>query len=1280
MIMCDNGSSNTWITTGLANKLNLSSPMSFQVGLNGINVASTVETGLVEATISCIENDYPFSTKILTLVKDDLNLGDDFINMPELQEKYPQLAPLQPEAYKYSDVQVILGQNYFYAFKQIESFESPDVMEPCAVRGAVGWLLSGPQPKSSNLQLSGFKANIDDVLLADRVKSWYELESYGAYKNVDPRSAADQRAAKILETTTIHDGERYSVGMLWAEDDVQLPNNYYSSLVQLKSLEKRLDKDPALRSQYAETINSDIDKGYVIKVKDSNLETRSKREWYLPHHPVINPNKPGKVRRVLNGAAKFHGRSLNSSLMTGPDLLQDLFNVLLRFRQRPYAVSADIEGMFLQVGVLQEDQASLRFLWREDPTENVETLQYTRHIFGAKDSPTCANFALQQTARDNQSAFPEAAKAVQEKFYMDDYLDSVDCPEKALLLSKDLVKMLKLGGFKLTKFVSNVPGLAETLEPSLDTPAVKDIATHSPVASHVLGLKWDHGKDTLNVSRGTVNKENDIVTQRIVLSTVSAVFDPLGLVAPYTIKARLMLKDIWKISGQQWDDPLPQNLSDAFIEWCSDLPILAELSIPRAFFRNPVECIELHMFGDSSQDVFCAVGFLRAKCLSSGEAMVRFVVGKARVAPMKPLTIPKLELQAALLAARLKVKILNALTINVQEVFMWTDSTTVLQWIASVEKQPIFVANRVAEIRESVPIEKWFYVPTAQNPADVGTRGLAASALHDSGWVKGPQFLQTNDWPFKPSPESCKLRLPPDNEVVHTVTMISTVAPKNLNKPVLNWSRFSSYTKVVRVVAYLLRLLPKYKHFRSSAKVYVDPVELDNAEKRLLYLAQTECFPSEKKCLLKETPVQTPSRIAAFSPFLGPDLLIRSRSRLRRLEVINYDAKHPLLLDSKHPLSKLLCEHMHEKCHHLGPDYVRAQMSCKYIVLGLRTLLRSIRLRCVACRKRDAQVVNPIMADLPKERLGYLDPPFAYCGVDYFGPFYVSVRRSSEKRWAFLFTCLTIRAVHLEIVPSMDTSSCVAGIERFIARRGMPSVIWSDNGTNFVGADKELTDAVARWNESAPEALARIKLSWKFNPPGAPHHGGPWERMVRSCKRVFYSILGTRRLTDEVLSTTFCLVEQALNARPLTPVTDDPSELDALTPNHFLLGRPSASLPPAVSNSDPNLRKRYTKAQAYANGIWSRWLSEYVTSLHKRSKWHSSSATELKSGDLVWIADGTNPRGYYPLARISSLRYGNDAVARSAELRTATGSLVRPVVKLVPVFGPPSLGPENVKV
>ena len=246
--------------------------------------------------------------------------------------------------------------------------------------------------------------------------------------------------------------------MLWAEDNIELPNNFFSALVQLKSLEKRLTKDQTLREKYSNTIKEDLDKGYVVGVKDAHkVESRSEREWYLPHHPIVNPNKPGKVRSVLNGAAKFHGASLYKSLLTGPDLLQNLIYVLLRFRQHPFAVSADIEGMFLQVGVLPCDQPSLRFLWREDPTSNIVVHQYTCHIFGAKDSPTCAIYALERTACDNAKQYPEAAKAGLENFYMDDYIDSEESPERALIRSKELVHLLHLGGFKLTKFVSNAP-------------------------------------------------------------------------------------------------------------------------------------------------------------------------------------------------------------------------------------------------------------------------------------------------------------------------------------------------------------------------------------------------------------------------------------------------------------------------------------------------------------------------------------------------------------------------------------------------------------------------------------------------------------------------------------------------------------------------------------------------------------------------------------------------------------------------------------------------------
>ena len=226
--------------------------------------------------------------------------------------------------------------------------------------------------------------------------------------------------------------------MVGAADSIKRPNNYFSSLVQLKSLEKRLAKDGDLREKYTGSIKEDLNKGYVIEVQDAHkVENRSDKKWYLPHQPVLNPNKPVKVRLVLKGAAKFHGASLNKSLPTGPDLLQNLVYVLLRFRQHPYAVSADIEGIFLRVGVFPSNQPSPRFLWREDTTTKVVVYQFTRHIFGAKDSPTCANNALQRTARDNAKFYPEAAKAVLENFYKDDYLDSLESPEKAIKRSKN---------------------------------------------------------------------------------------------------------------------------------------------------------------------------------------------------------------------------------------------------------------------------------------------------------------------------------------------------------------------------------------------------------------------------------------------------------------------------------------------------------------------------------------------------------------------------------------------------------------------------------------------------------------------------------------------------------------------------------------------------------------------------------------------------------------------------------------------------------------------------
>ena len=328
---------------------------------------------------------------------------------------------------------------------------------------------------------------------------------------------------------------------------------------------------------------------------------------------------------------------------------------------------------------------------------------------------------------------------------MDDYLNSVESPERALKRSKELVPLLHLDGFKLTKFVSNVQNLGDRIDGSPQSNEPKVIASSKEESSHVLGLKWDHNNDTLVVSRGISSTVTKSLTQRLVLSLVSKVFDPIGLVAPFTVGAQLLLKDIWRVSGQYWDEELPKDTVERFLEWSVELPKLAEITIPRSYFAGNFEHLELHMFGDSSQEVFSTVAFLRARVTNSSGAQTElaFVLGKPRLAPMKVMTIPKLELQAALLAARLKKDFCRALTVHVNKVLMWTDSTTVLQWLHSKSKQPIFIANRVCEVLEHTSVDEWNHVASSVNPEDAGTRGMTAEVLQSVSWVRGPDFLRT---------------------------------------------------------------------------------------------------------------------------------------------------------------------------------------------------------------------------------------------------------------------------------------------------------------------------------------------------------------------------------------------------------------------------------------------------------------------------------------------------------------------------------------------------------
>ena len=331
---------------------------------------------------------------------------------------------------------------------------------------------------------------------------------------------------------------------------------------------------------------------------------------------------------------------------------------------------------------------------------------------------------------------------------------------------------------------------------------------------------------------------------------------------------------------------------------------------------------------------------------------------------MKTLTVPKLELQAALLAARLSSEVHQALTRHLEKTYLWTDSTTVLQWSNSLEKQPIFIANRVSEILDLTTVDQWNYIGTSDNPADAGTRRLSAEALKVSSWFTGPEFLRTPDFPFQVDDtvsQSIK------KKKVDQQLFVSVASNQQRTQVVFDWTKYSSFSKIVRIAAYILRLLPRHRHFRSRDLKITDSVELSLAEEKVLLLSQRESFRDELKCLSKENSIANTSRIRSFSPFFGPGGLLKSTGRTKRLDWIEFDTKHPIILDGLHPVVPLMLENLHKCHHHQGLDFMRSQVQQRFAVLRLRQMLRKVENECLVCRKRKAQTLTPMMADLPKE-------------------------------------------------------------------------------------------------------------------------------------------------------------------------------------------------------------------------------------------------------------------------------------------------------------------------
>nr|XP_061832460.1 uncharacterized protein LOC133616862 [Nerophis lumbriciformis] len=955
-------------------------------------------------------------------------------------------------------------------------------------------------------------------------------------------------------------------------------------------------------------------------------------------------------------------------LLPGPTLGPSLIGVLLRFRQHAVAISGDIRAMFHQVRLLPEDQPLLRFVWRNlQRQKQPDVYQWQVLPFGTTSSPCCATFALQKHVKECAAGNEDVLQSIEQSFYVDNCLQSLSTTESAKLLVDKMRQCLASGGFEIRQWASNFSCVVSHLPSSAQSEstelwlAEKSNDPQEPA----LGLRWYCPSDRLGFKPKP--PESETPTMRYIYKVLARQYDPIGIIIPYTTRAKILVQRLWA-KKRSWDDPnLPPDILQAWSSWERELPELANISLPRTY--APLELATdtteytLHVFCDSSEQAYGSVAYLTTR--TNDTVYVSFVMARSRVAPKRQQSMPRLELCAALTGAQLSSLLHKELTLCIAQTFLWTDSTTVLTWLTSQScRFKVFVGTRVSEIQELTASHTWRYVDTANNPADDLTRGKTLAELAaPNRWIQGPAFLRRppDEWPSCPS-----ITEPEDRgELKHSVFCALTQTSPPPKIPDL--TRFSSWRELVKATQQSLH---------GAAADPASPLcDLRDAEVHLLKTSQADGFSEEIRCLRAGKPVPPSSRLSTLAPELDPTLgLIRVGGRLRRLDSSSPTDIHPILLDPRHAVTTLLIKEMDAQLHHPGPDRVFAEMRRYYWVLRGRQAIKKYQRACTGCMKWRGKPVVPRMADLPSARLRLLKPPFFSTGVDCFGPYMVKAGRRSEKRWGIIFKCLTTRCIHLDLLTSLDTDAFLLALRRFIARRGTPFEVLSDQGTNFRGGDKELKEAFAAMDSQLQERLAEKQIKFRLNPPASPHFGGVWEREIQSVKKSLQVVIGAQVLQAEVLLTLLIEVEGILNAKPLGYVSSDVADPDPVTPSMLLMGRQDASLPQVTYAPDTLTRRRWRHCQMMADHFWTQFIRNYLPSLQTRQRWRQHT-DHLPLDTVVMIVDPQLPRAHWPMGRVVKLNASDDGCIRTAEVKVGKKTYLRPVARLVQLSALPEDNP-----
>ncbi len=930
---------------------------------------------------------------------------------------------------------------------------------PFAIKTVLGWSIVGKSgPKSGGtichrIQTTTRELPPDEVLQV--------LESdFTPEKSCVPISLEDQKFISLMDSSIRNVNGKYEMPLPFRHDAPELPNNRSVSLKRAQQLKRKLQRDDGYHKDYTASMEQMLERGYCEEVVERQNESDV---WYIPHHGVFKAHS-SKLRIVFDCSVTYQGRSLNNSLLSGPDLINSLIGILCRFRKEPFAITCDIEQMFHQFSVIPSHRDYLRFLWwPEDRLDSkIKAYRMTVHLFGATSSPGCANFALKRIAQDHREEFGSAASDfLRKNFYVDDGLASVATEDKAIDLMAKTKDLCAAGGLRLHKIASNSKSVLSQIQPE---DRCKDIGGSSTIEK-TLGVYWCLENDTLHFR---ITLQSRSPTRRNILSTVCSIFDPLGMVAPVILSARRILQELCAMK-LDWDEDIPEKQRQEWDRWQTGILELEGLSVERCYKRN-IEGepkIELHHFSDASSYGYGEVSYIRLVTKDTVECS--FVFGKARVASLKPITIPRLELMGAVLSTTVSQMLARELDYDNMEQYFWCDSQVVLGYIRNTSKRfHVFVANRIQVIHERSSPAQWRHVSGSDNPADEASRGISArDLLTNSRWLKGPDFLYS-----RCLPETQREILIEDDDPEIKSHVFSVKTDHRVLSLTDRLTRFSSWTLLCRSVAWCIRYIQILRHRVKGTttgnfpKGILSVDEVKQAETRVLKHAQNDGFSEEISFLCqhhnKDSKPQDSSNVKTLrgsplkklAPYVDPHGMLRVGGRLKCSEYPE-SQNHPLILPKRHHVSAVLIRHHHELVSHQGRGLTlnSIRRAGIWIIGGVSRVAKCIH-DCVVCKRMFGRVLEQQMADLPRDRLE-VAPPFSFCGVDLFGPWYIKEHRKELKRYGVIFTCLCSRAVHIETTVDLSTDSFLNALRRFQALRGPLRLLRSDQGTNFIGADNK---------------------------------------------------------------------------------------------------------------------------------------------------------------------------------------------------------------------------------